>query len=134
MYSKKHKPLIYSTEEWAQCILESNKTKKFHVTVMDTVDFKDFTHFFSHIVKKTNSDDGKTLNFSDAAIFYLSSENSFLLQVAYNHCFEKPVYTECNIKKRGRKYSAVNPFQTPQKYNAYILINKKKLDIHSLLM
>ena len=45
---------------------------------MDMTDFKDFAHFSSHIVKKTNSDDGKALNFSAAAVIYLSSENPFL--------------------------------------------------------
>ena len=103
---------------------------------MDTADFKGFTHFSTHIVKKTKSDDGKALNFSDAVVFHLSSGNPFLFQVSYNHCLKNPVqYTQNEHQKDGHKVFQCESISSTQKYNACILTSKNKLDnMHSLLM
>lgn len=134
LYVRKHMPLIYTTEEWAECILQSNKKNKFHVTLMNSADFKDFTCFSNHVTKKNKTDAGEPLKFSEASVFYISAADPFILFISHNYDFENVNYKSCTIRKRGRTNSALNPFQAPRKYSDCIPIEKNKWkDLQSLL-
>lgn len=127
-FKRAHYGNVYTTTEWRDIILRSNKRAPFMAIDMKQDDFFNATDcFVSKIRKITTDDDGHALGFSKIHTFKFSAETPGVMQVQFS-VYGDPV--PLKIAKRGRPLDV----QLRRKYEDTLQIDSKKLrDLQDML-
>ena len=83
LHARKHCPIMYTVDAWADCIFNAGKRKMFCITRMQQSDFKNMNILLSVISKKTMTQAKDPIRFSEASVFKVSSTIPFVLEISY---------------------------------------------------
>ena len=134
LHARKHCPIMYTVDAWADCIFNAGKRKMFCITRMQQSDFKNMNILLSVISKKTMTQAKDPIRFSEASVFKVSSTIHFVLEISYSYQHETAVHIAVNTKKRGRPGLGFTAFNLPEMYSGPIPIDSKKhADLLALL-